>query len=82
MRGVVRHVLRRKETTKMATTDDATAIGFFAFLIGAVALAIALMAVFVIGCEVQPDIAELQEALCERLSESAASYRDCLDEVR
>ena len=66
----------------MITVEDAMGAGLLALLVGAVACFLVLVLGFVVSCELQPNIAELQEVLCERLSESSADYRDCLDEVR
>ena len=45
-------------------------------------LAVTVVFAIVIGCEVKPDIQQLQEALCERLEATPNDYQDCLEELR
>ena len=45
-------------------------------------VALAVMFAIVIGCEVKPDIQQLQEAVCERLEATPSDYQDCLEELR
>ena len=61
---------------------SAMGLSTMSLLVAFAAVALVVYLAFVIGCRVEPDIREIQEALCERLESTPDGYRDCLQELQ